>query len=252
MYFFALSTQIWPPHQFLGSLTSGSNISGGIDSSRFGARSPVTIDATTQPGYAGAGGPVVQLDGAGAAFPGISLFTGADGSEVRGLSITDFNVGIAVEADDTIIEDTWLGQTTSGAVDGNNIGIHVLEASDRTRIGSLSGGGNIVVGSVGAGVEDGPQRCLDTLEIGDEHLNAAGRAAFPGETDGLGEDECAAVCEVIAVHAMGKRVKTSTSTRTADARASPARRRPRRDRRRWPRRVGSGSSPTGVSSGSPR
>src|SRR5215470_4120486 len=44
MYFFALSIQICPPHQFFASLTSGSSIHGGIGSNRFCVNGPVTIE----------------------------------------------------------------------------------------------------------------------------------------------------------------------------------------------------------------
>ncbi|HEY7117650.1 MAG TPA: NosD domain-containing protein [Tepidisphaeraceae bacterium] len=84
---------------------------------------PAVVDATTQPGYAGA--PLVQIDGAaaGANVSGLKLW---GGSTVKGLSITRFTAsavdilgrGIAVG---NIVQANWLGLDLSGAAAGNGV-----------------------------------------------------------------------------------------------------------------------------------
>src|SRR5207244_2517283 len=50
---------------------------------------PVTIDGTSQPGYAGA--PLITIDGTSAGTSdGLDLNSGASGSTIKGLAITNF------------------------------------------------------------------------------------------------------------------------------------------------------------------
>src|SRR5438067_3951403 len=72
---------------------------------------PLTIDGTTQPGYAGT--PLVELDGASVvpagAANGLNIKSPATGSVVRGLAIERWSVGIISAASQCLIEHNFIG-----------------------------------------------------------------------------------------------------------------------------------------------
>ena len=81
---------------------------------------PITIDGTTQPGYAGK--PLIQVDGsqAGAGAIGFSLDDDSHNSTIKGLEITDFNGG-------GILDDNGNNNTFNNDV----IGLHVVTGLSR-------------------------------------------------------------------------------------------------------------------------
>ena len=122
---------------------------------------PVSIDATTQPGYAGK--PLVQLDGANAGpdANGIAITAGA--SLVRGLSITGFSPhGIALlsGAGNTIqgnyigVEPDGVTANGNGVSQGNGDGIRIEEGAlgGHTIGGTLPTERNVISGNLGAGI----------------------------------------------------------------------------------------------------
>ncbi|MDH5294964.1 MAG: hypothetical protein OEW91_14910, partial [Acidimicrobiia bacterium] len=78
---------------------------------------PVTLDATTQPGWTA--NPIVRLDGASAgSVSGLSVGGAADGSVIDGLMVTRFGVDgvwLASGADGVTVARTWIGTNGSGA-----------------------------------------------------------------------------------------------------------------------------------------
>ena len=58
---------------------------------------------------------------------------------------------------------------------------------------------DVVIEDVGPGVEHGPQRRLDSLEVWNQHLDAAAGHARPRLPDRLGEDRRAAVGQIVAI-----------------------------------------------------
>ena len=110
---------------------------------------PIEIDATTQPGYAGA--PLIELNGNG--FSGLRL-TGGN-SLVRGLAINRFNgPGITIQtAGGNVIEGNYIGTDATGTVARPNTSHGILVQSANNRIGgTVPGAGNIVSGNLGSGV----------------------------------------------------------------------------------------------------
>ncbi len=74
---------------------------------------PLTIDATTQPGYAGT--PVVELNGATVPAVGLTLLSGSNGSAIRGLAINRFGgAGIEIQSDSNAIEGNYIGTSLGG------------------------------------------------------------------------------------------------------------------------------------------
>src|ERR1051325_5110926 len=82
---------------------------------------PVTIDGTTQPGYAGK--PLIEIEGSHAGVgPGLLIYAGF--STVRGLVINRFN-GNGITLDETngnTIEDNYIGTDVTGSIDLCNSG----------------------------------------------------------------------------------------------------------------------------------
>ena len=110
----------------------------------------VTIDAATQPGFAGT--PLVDIDGVNAGdVSGLTL--AANNSLIRGLIVRRFaNDGIIVTGTDNVIAGNYLGTDGSGSVDYGNgrYGISVLNGPNR--IGGLSSEANTISNNTQGGV----------------------------------------------------------------------------------------------------
>ena len=106
---------------------------------------PVRIDATTQPGYAGA--PVVELNGAVAGGNGLHVAAGA--SHVRGLCVNDFGIGVLLERHgNNVVQRNYIGTDISGtAARGNRVGVLVLDCGQNLVGGSLQGEFNVISGN---------------------------------------------------------------------------------------------------------
>lgn len=105
---------------------------------------PLTIDATTQPGFAGT--PIIQLKGDGT-FDGLTISAGS--CVVQGLVLTGFDLGIKLStAGNNTIRGNYIGIDISGtAVIKNRIGIY-LDSSSNNRIGgSDAASRNVISGS---------------------------------------------------------------------------------------------------------
>jgi hypothetical protein len=123
---------------------------------------PVTIDATTQPGYAG--NPVVQLDGTNAGTGTTGLILSGGYSAVRGFSIVGFDgsgIGLQTSGGNTI-KANYIGLDTNGAIKanatGNNAAGIFMDSSSNNVIGGatapernvISGNGPPILGDANA------------------------------------------------------------------------------------------------------
>lgn len=117
----------------------------------------VTIDGTSQPGFAGT--PIIELNGssAGADADGLTLVTSA--SAVRGLVINRFSGDGIVLLDQSgfsggqIIEGNYIGTDVTGAVDLGNSSNGVLDFTASNLIGGTAASArNIISGNDGSGV----------------------------------------------------------------------------------------------------
>jgi hypothetical protein len=110
--------------------------------------SPVIIDGTTQPGYAGS--PLIELNGTsgglGAGAKG--LFITAGSSTVRGLVINRLPVGICVRTGGgNVIAGNYIGTDVSGTGDlGNSNGVEI-HAPNNTIGGTVAGARNVISGN---------------------------------------------------------------------------------------------------------
>ena len=146
---------------------------------------PLIIDASTQPGYAGA--PLIQLDGTGLGFESGLVIT-VGNTYVGGLAIGGFQAaGIVVRSGSSEIKANYIGVDATGTVARpNNIGIQISSLSGGNLIGGpFAGMGNVISGNLTHGVElagnDNPNLVQGNL-IG---TNAAGTTAIANGSSGI-------------------------------------------------------------------
>ncbi|MBS0260989.1 MAG: hypothetical protein JSS02_03460, partial [Planctomycetes bacterium] len=147
----------------------------------------VTIDASTQPGYAGS--PLIELDGsqAGAGVDGLAI-GGGPGTTIRGLDIGNFSgfgidingwfAGPAIES--VTVEDCYLGVDTSGdSAIANGIGL-AAQNVDGLRIAN-----NVISGNTSFGIFT---TWANHIQIVGNRVgtNADGTAALGNGSDGIG------------------------------------------------------------------
>jgi hypothetical protein len=147
-------------------------------------RSPVTIDATTQPGYAGT--PVVELSGFTGSSTGIQLAAGSDGSVVRGLAINRWGgSAVRVEAPRCVVERNYLGTDPTGSIDrGNGGGVYLFGGAAGAHDCVVAD--NLISGNAGSGVTllgtGAHHNVITGNRIG---VNAALTAALPNDGRGI-------------------------------------------------------------------
>ena len=115
---------------------------------------PDALDATTQPGYAGA--PLVEIDGsiaAAAGPPGVRI-DGPGGAAVRGLIVNRFTAGVRIRgAGGNTVQGNYLGTDAAGtAARGNGYGVHVDNSPNNLIGGTTAAERNVVSGNNGHGV----------------------------------------------------------------------------------------------------
>lgn len=115
---------------------------------------PVTLNATTQPGFAGA--PIIELSGFTAGGSANGLTISAGGSTVRGLVINSWSgYGIELNAlGGNTVAGNYIGTDIAGsAALGNTLsGVWVNGTSGNTIGGASAGDRNVISGNTGAGV----------------------------------------------------------------------------------------------------
>ena len=146
----------------------------------------VTIDATTQPGYAGS--PMVELNGASLGGGADGLFITAGNSTVRGLAIHGFSgSGIRLAAaGGNVIQGNFIGTDLTGTTAlPNGTGIQVEIDSPNNLIGGTnSGNGNLISGNSGHGIvlNQSPENLIQGNFIG---TDVSGVVSLGNNLDGL-------------------------------------------------------------------
>lgn len=146
----------------------------------------LTMDATTQPGFAGS--PLIRLDGGTSGWLGLQV-VGAKGTTIRGLSLTGWN-GTAIsvrEAPLTLSAGNYIGLLPNGsAMDGNGTGIYMTTSRDSTIGGTVPADRNVISGNEDgiwlSGTTGNQGVRIEGNRIG---TNAAGTAARPNAGDGI-------------------------------------------------------------------
>jgi hypothetical protein len=116
----------------------------------------VSIDATTQPGYAGS--PLIEISGQAAGPADGLTITGPD-TTVRGLAIDGFASGAAIlisgpGATGNVIAANVLGDDPAGSqAPPNDFGIRIVGGAHDNIVGGIGpGDGNVIAGNAGSGV----------------------------------------------------------------------------------------------------
>ena len=117
----------------------------------------VTIDGTTQPGFAGT--PVIEIDGSNVGGHGLEIYTTS--CVVRGLIINGFGANgiLLFRLGGHIIEGNFIGTNAAGsAARGNrSAGILVSDSSNNMIGGTTAAARNVVSGNLQQGITIGPQ-----------------------------------------------------------------------------------------------
>ena len=114
---------------------------------------PVTINATTQPGFSGS--PIVELNGASAGSDQSGFVINTSNVTVRGFIINRFSgSGIDVTGTDHVIIGNYIGTNAAGtAALGNGAGIRITGASGALIGGAAAGSRNVISGNNGFGID---------------------------------------------------------------------------------------------------
>jgi titin len=113
---------------------------------------PVTIDGTTQPGFAGS--PIIVLDGSNVSGNGLAISAGA--STVRGLVIDNFKTGPGIELltnGGNLLAGNYLGTDAAGTASAHNLfGLVLLDSSGNTIGGTSVSDRNVLAGNTSYGL----------------------------------------------------------------------------------------------------
>lgn len=143
---------------------------------------PITIDATTQPGYGGT--PVVTLQGSGT----FGLTVSAGQTTFRGLAIVGFDTGIFMGGrGGNVVEACHIGVNAAGtAAAANGTGIRISGTADHRVGGETPAQRNVISGNTGRGVWVSGEGAAGVVVAGN-HIgtNAAGTAALGNGTEGV-------------------------------------------------------------------
>lgn len=147
---------------------------------------PVTIDGTSAPGYAGV--PKVVLSGAPSSGEGLNeglaLLGGSAGSKVEGLAIGGFDLGIQMAGESQVCA-SYIGVATDGtSAIANNVGVETGGAHDRIGAGCTAHGGNVISGNTSFGIVDfGEETLIARNKIG---VDATGAPLKNGRPTSIG------------------------------------------------------------------
>ncbi|MDZ7858116.1 cadherin domain-containing protein [Sphaerotilus sp.] len=116
----------------------------------------VVIDATTDNRFAASGNrPAIVLDGANVVQDGLRLYTGADGSTVRGLIVQRFTQdGLDIsDSGGHTVAGNWFGVGTDGVTArGNQQGVNIWNSNNNVIGGDTAADRNLISANTGTGV----------------------------------------------------------------------------------------------------
>lgn len=152
----------------------------------------VTIDATTQPGYAGT--PLIQLNGAAAPTNSSAFVLTGDGITIKGFAINGWTgpagVAINIASSNNTVQANFIGTDPTGTVSvPNSAGIYMaalgpgLSASSNLIGGTSAAARNVISGNDGIAIAiDGTNGGIltnNTIQGNYIGVNAAGNASVP-------------------------------------------------------------------------
>ena len=153
-----------------------------------GLTNTITLDATTQPGYAGT--PVVEIDGANAGPTTSGLVLGAGNTTVKGLAINQFG-GSAIDIEGgggNVIQNNFLGTDISGEIPlGNGVyGVMIHNSANNLIGGAAASDRNVISGNHYGGVYIGFTVAAGNQIVGNYiGLDATGEQPLPNVQNGV-------------------------------------------------------------------
>jgi uncharacterized repeat protein (TIGR01451 family) len=150
--------------------------------------SPVTLDATTQPGTGST--PTIELDGTNAGSGAAGLVVTAGGTTIRGLAINRFSgEGLILRTGGTNrVEQNVIGLDPTGTISRPNGGDGILidNSASNTIGGTASAARNIIAANAGVGVQvAGVNSDLNLLQNNVIGTNAGGTLNLGNGSDGV-------------------------------------------------------------------
>ena len=144
----------------------------------------VTIDATSQPGYAGT--PLIQLQGTSNPYNGLNI--AANNVTVKGLAIYDFSAGNGIQitsASGTVIQADYIGLTANNTAGANDMGVVLTDAMNSVIGGTTAAQRNVISGNTYGGMRLESSSSNNVVEGNYIGLDAAGTAARANGLDGI-------------------------------------------------------------------
>jgi hypothetical protein len=142
---------------------------------------PVLVNGSTTPGC-GATFENIALDGNGAAFDGLTLAAGSNGSRICKLNIRGFDDGIRISSDGNTVDGCRIGTDPNGeTADPNNAGI-AAGGNDNTIGGLTDDARNIVSGNTTAGISLQGEAADNSVVGNYVGLDKDGTDAIPNDT----------------------------------------------------------------------
>ncbi len=155
----------------------------------------VTLDATTQPGYAGV--PLIEVNAA-SAFVGFDLGAGSDGSTIRGFVINNatlHGVNITGGSGSHTIAGNYIGTDASGNADAGvgDYGIFLSNSSGSNMIGGTGANdGNVIAGNddIGVYLASGDNNLVygNSIGVGADGSTALGNGSWGVSISSSGND----------------------------------------------------------------
>ncbi len=145
---------------------------------------PVILDATTQSGYSGA--PLISIVDGDTRTYGLKLWTGSDGSTIRGFNVQGFTTGIDITSSGNTIAGNYVGTNAAGtAAAGNGTGINIWQGDNNIIGGTGANDRNVISGNTGVGLAI--NTTADSTQVLGNYigLNAAGTAAVANTFQGI-------------------------------------------------------------------
>lgn len=131
---------------------------------------PTTIDATTQPGFAG--GPLIEIRGNMGIVGGIGLKLFADNSTVKGVTIDGFaGSGIFISGKSNTVQNS--------VVTGNTVGVYIAGGNSNIIGGTAASARNIISGNGNVGMLIGSNAQFNQVQGNFIGTDASGAAAAP-------------------------------------------------------------------------